>query len=293
MAWGPNQATVSDAKLSTANLDFRTMLGQVTNLTGDFALDDLLTVRSAGQQGFTVAQFDPGLPIQDVNVVFALPGNNTLQLTDASWPFAEGKLSVRPASWTFRDGDQSFAIDVKDVDLAKFLGLTKIPNLQVDGKVSGVFPIEVRNGSVEIVGGRLQARDGGGKIRYTGPVPGSDPKTPPKKLPWYQNWFAPKQLTPAEIADQALRGIEYEIDVITVDGRITGDLTLGVVLVGANPQVLSGVPIKLNVKAILPVGQLTDMINRFLETAYTADMLKELDKLDRSQNGKVFSPATK
>lgn len=293
MAWGPNQATVSDAKLSTANLDFRTMLGQVTNLTGDFALDDLLTVRSAGQQGFTVAQFDPGLPIQDVNVVFALPGNNTLQLTDASWPFAEGKLSVRPASWTFRDGDQSFAIDVKDVDLAKFLGLTKIPNLQVDGKVSGVFPIEVRNGSVEIVGGRLQARDGGGKIRYTGPVPGADPKTPPKKLPWYQNWFAPKQLTPAEIADQALRGIEYEIDVITVDGRITGDLTLGVVLVGANPQVLSGVPIKLNVKAILPVGQLTDMINRFLETAYTADMLKELDKLDRSQNGKVFSPATK
>lgn len=290
MAWGPNQATVSDAKLSTANLDFLTMLGPVTNLTGDFSLDDLLKVRSAGQQGFTVAQFDPGLPIQDVNVAFSLPGDNTLQLTDASWPFADGKLSVRPASWTFRDGDQSFAVDVEDVDLAKFLGLTKIPNLQIDGKVSGVFPIEVRNGSVEIVGGRLQARDGGGKIRYTGPIPGSDPKAPPKKLPWYQRWFAPKPPTQAEIAAQALAGIEYEIDVITVDGRITGDLTLGVVLVGANPQVLSGVPTKLNVKATLPVGQLTDMANRFLETATSADMLQELDKLDRSQNGKGFIP---
>jgi hypothetical protein len=79
--------------------------------------------------------------------------------------------------------------------------------------------------------------------------------------------------------------------VITVDGRITGDLTLGVVLVGANPQVLSGVPIKLNVKATLPVGQLTDMANRFLETAYSSDMLKELDKLDRSQMGKGFIPS--
>ena len=290
MAWGPNQATVSDAKLSTANLDFLTLLGQVTNLTGDFSLDDLLTVRSAGQQGFTVAQFDPGLPIEDVNVVFALPGDNTLQLTDASWPFADGKLSVRPASWTFRDGDQSFAVDVEDVDLARFLGLTKIPNLQIDGRVSGVFPIEARNGSVEIVGGRLQARDGGGKIRYTGPIPGSDPTKPPKKLPWYQRWFAPKQPTPAEIAAQALAGIEYEIDVITVDGRITGDLTLGVVLVGANPQVLSGVPIKLNVKATLPVGQMTDMATRFFESATNADMLKELDKLDRSRNGQGIIP---
>jgi hypothetical protein len=290
IAWGPNQATVSDAKLSTANLDFLTLLGQVTNLTGDFSLDDLLAVRSAGQQGFTVAQFDPGLPIEDVNVVFALPGDNTLQLIDASWPFADGKLSVRPASWTFRDGDQSFAVDVEDVDLARFLGLTKIPNLQIDGRVSGVFPIEARNGSVEIVGGRLQAREGGGKIRYTGPIPGSDPKTPPKKLPWYQRLFAPKQPTPAEIAAQALAGIEYEIDVITVDGRITGDLTLGVVLVGANPQVLSGVPIKLNVKATLPVGQMTDMATRFFESATNADMLKELDKLDRSRNGPGFIP---
>lgn len=290
MAWGPNQATVSDARLSTANLDFLTMLGPVTNLTGDFSLDDLLKVRSAGQQGFTVAEFDPGLPIQEVNVLFSLPGDNTLQLTDASWPFADGKLSVRPASWTFRDGDQSFAVDVEDVDLAKFLGLTKIPNLQIDGKVSGVFPIEVRNGSVEIVGGRLQARDGGGKIRYTGPVPGSDPKAAPKKLPWYQRWFAPKTPTQAEIAAQALTGIEYEIDVITVDGRITGDLTLGVVLIGANPQVLSGVPIKLNVKATLPVGQITDMANRFFETATNVDMLKELDKLDRSRNGKGIIP---
>jgi hypothetical protein len=199
-------------------------------------------------------------------------------------------LSVRPASWTFRDSDQAFAVDVEDVDLARFLGLTKIPNLQIDGRVSGVFPIEARNGSVEIVGGRLQARDGGGKIRYTGPVPGSDPKTSPKKLTWYQRWFAPKQPTPAEIAAQALAGIEYEIDVITVDGRITGDLTLGVVLVGANPQVLSGVPIKLNVKATLPIGQMTDMATRFFESATNEEMLKELDKLDRSRNGKGIIP---
>lgn len=293
MAWGPNQQTVSDARLSTANLDFATMLGEVTNLTGDFSLEDLLKVRSAGLQGFTVASFDPGLPIQDIQVQFALPGDNTLELRDASWPFAEGRLSVRPATWTFRDGDQAFAIDVEQVDLAKFLGLSKVPNLQIDGKVSGVFPVEVRNGIVEIVGGRLEPQAGGGKIRYTRAQPLDTSPQTGRKAPWYQRLFTPRakirqnKANPSPV-NQIPNVLEYEIDVITVDGRLTGDLTLGVVLVGSNSQVLSGIPVKLNAKATLPIGQINDMVSRLLETATTADMLKELDQFDRDNQGPGF-----
>jgi hypothetical protein len=290
MAWAPGQTTVSQAKVSTDTLDFATLLGQVMGVAGSFSLDDLWEVRSAGPQRFSVRQFDPGLPIRDMNIEFSLPGSNSLELIDASWPFGDGKMSVRPASWTFRDGDQSFYVDVESVDLAELLRLTNIPNLKIDAKVSGVFPVEVRNGSVEIVGGRLTAPPGGGKIRYSGPGSAALSEASAKKLPWYRKLIRIQPLTPPSKPALPSEGIEYDILQISVDGRITGDLTIAIVLQGANAQVLSGVPIKLTVKAKLPLGQISDMANQFFETATNVNMLKELDKLDRSQNGKGFLP---
>jgi hypothetical protein len=84
--------------------------------------------------------------------------------------------------------------------------------------------------------------------------------------------------------------IEYDIIQISVDGRITGDVTIAIVLQGANAQVLAGVPIKLTLKAKLPLGQITDMASQFFETATNVNMLKELDSMARAQNGKGFLP---
>ena len=290
MAWSPGQTTTSQATVSTDTLDFATLLGQVVGVSGSFNLDDVWQVRSSGPQRFSVRQFDPGLPIRDMNIEFSLPGTNNLDLIDASWPFGDGKMSVRPASWTFRDGDQSFYVDVESVDLAELLRLTNIPDLKIDAKVSGVFPIEVRNGSVEIVGGRLTAPPGGGKIRYSGPGSTDLSAANAKKLPWYRKLIRIQPLNPPSKPALLAEGIEYDILQINVDGRITGDLTIAIVLQGANAQVLSGVPVKLTVKAKLPLGQITDMANQFIETATNANMIKELDKLDRAQNGKGFLP---
>jgi hypothetical protein len=290
MAWGPGQATTSQAKVSTEALNFLTQLGQVAGLSGSFNLDNLWQARTAGPQNFKINQFDPGLPIRDMNIEFSLPGSNSLDLIDASWPFGDGKMSVRPASWTFRDGDQSFFVDVESVDLAELLRLTNIPDLKIDAKVSGVFPIEVRNGSVEIVGGRLTAPPGGGKIRYRRAGSTSPSEVSTKQVPWSRKLIRIQALTPPSKPMLPSEDIEYDIIQISVDGRITGDVTIAIVLQGANAQVLSGVPIKLTLKAKLPLGQITGMANQFFETATNADMIKELDKLDRAQNGKGILP---
>jgi hypothetical protein len=281
IAWSRNAPIVSRAKIDTKGLDFGTMLGPITALTGEVNLDDLLAVRTPGNQTIKVGLFDPGLPIENGTVLFALAGNNTLRLEDASWPFAEGKLSVRPATWAFRDGDQSFSIDVEDVDLAKLLRLTEVPNLEIDGKVSGVFPIEVSNGNVEIVGGRLRAREGGGVIRYTGPNASPPPPPPGFFGRVRQRLFGKPAPAGADLAIEALRALEYKILEITVDGRITGELQMGVVLEGANQQVLSGQPFKFNIKMNVPVGQLLDNLNRLNNAGSSPEVLKEIDRVMR------------
>jgi hypothetical protein len=286
LAWSRTTPIVSRANIETKGLDFGTMLGPITGFAGDIKLDDILLVRTAGRQTIKVGLFDPGLPIENGTVQFVLPGNNSLRLEDASWPFAEGKLSVRPATWAFRDGDQSFSIDVEDVDLAKLLRLTDVPNLEIDGKVSGVFPIEVREGNVEIVGGRLKAREGGGVIRYTGPNPSPPPPPPGFFARMRQRVLGKAPPAGADLAIEALRALEYKILEITVDGRITGELQMGVVLEGANQQVLSGQPFKFNVKMNVPVGQLLDNLNRLNNMGSSPEVLKEVDRVMREEAAK-------
>jgi Dicarboxylate transport len=283
IAWSRNAPLTSRAHIETKGLSFLTEPGPVSGLAGDIHLDDIFLVRTAGPQTIKVGLFDPGLPIENGTVQFLLPGNQTLQLNDASWPFAEGKLSVRPATWTFRDGDQSFAIDVDDVDLAKLLRLTDVPNLEIDGKVSGVFPIEVRNGIIEIVGGRLKAREGGGVIRYTGPNSSPPPPPPGFMARVRQRFFGKPPPVGADLAIEALRALEYKILEITVDGRITGELQMGIILEGANQQVLSGQPFKFNIKMNVPIGQLVSNLNRLNNAGTNPEMLAEIDRVLREE----------
>lgn len=279
VVWRSDAPVASSASVSTKGLDFETLLGPVSALAGTISFEDLLKVQTAGRQTLTIAELNTGgIPILDGTINFALPGDNSLRLEDARWPFADGTLSVRPATWQFRDGDQNFAIDVENVDLAKLLRLTDVPNLEIDGRVSGVFPIEVRNGDVEIVGGRLRARDGGGMIRYTGP----NPSPPPPPLGFIartrERLFGKAPPKGADLAIEALRALEYKILEITVDGRITGELKLGVILQGANQQVLAGQPFKFNVRMNVPIGQLLDNINRFNNMGNSPEVLQELDR---------------
>jgi Dicarboxylate transport len=291
IAWDGDQPVVSSAKIATKGLDFETLLGPVTALAGDVALDDLLLVRTAGTQTIKIGELNTGgIPVQNGTIQFTLPGTNSLQLESASWPFAEGKLSVRPATWTFRDGDQSFAIDVEDVDLAKLLRLTEVPNLEIDGKVSGVFPIEVRNGDVEIVGGRLKAREGGGVIRYTAPNQSPPPPPPGFFSRIRERLFGKPAPSGADLAMEALRALEYNILEITVDGRISGELLMGVILEGANQQVLSGQPFKFNIKMNVPVGQLLENLNRFNNAGSSPEVLQELDRVMREEAAQRAKP---
>lgn len=283
-AWVPGQPLISAAQFSTEGLSFLAFQGPVQGLSGFVAIDDLLTLRTKGPQTLRIRSFDPGIPIEEGVVTFSMPGEANLKLESASWPFAGGRLSVRPQTWAFTDKEPGFSIDLQEIDLAKFLRLTEVPNLEIDGVVSGVFPIMVRPDTVEIVHGRLSAREGGGTIRYTGP--GGPPPAPPKPKNFFQRLFgnARDRVAPApppqgaDLAIAALRALDYRIMDVTVNGRITGELEIGVTLEGSNKDVLSGFPFRFNVRAAVPVGQIRDGLNKVFDTTTTIEQARELER---------------
>jgi Dicarboxylate transport len=264
VSWAPNSDVKSYAKIGTDNLSFSTELGLVSGINGQVEIADLFALKTAQQQIVKVGLFDPGIPIEEGNLGFALKGNNSIDLNLVEWAFAGGKLSMRPLNIPFAEGPKDLIIEAKDVDIAKLLRLAKVPNLEIDGVMSGALPIKIVDNTFEIVGGYLTG-NGEGVLRYTGPD-FSQPAPKAKGLNAIkQKLFGKPAPSPTEIAMSALRELHYKVLRIEVDGRITGEIQLNVLLEGANPELLANHPIRFNVKANLPIGQIINSYNSVFE----------------------------
>ncbi|MEK7661496.1 MAG: YdbH domain-containing protein, partial [Pseudomonadota bacterium] len=229
--WAPNVPVVSSAEIGSTALNFNTIIGQVENLAGTIRIDDLLGLKTSTQI-IRVGSFNPGIPILNGVLGFSLPGTNALKIEAASWPFADGDLSIEPSIWPFNNQDKSLTIKVDNIDIAQLLRLTNIPNLVIDGRMSGILPVKIIENNAEIVGGVLRAREGGGTIKYTGPSLAAAPP-PPTSREKLQNRLGMPSIPKNEaLAEAALRNLQYKVLEIRVDGRITGDMTLGITIEG-------------------------------------------------------------
>lgn len=268
--WAPNQPVISSAQIAATSLNFNTIIGQVENIAGTVRIDDLLALRTSTQI-IRVGSFNPGIPILNGVLGFSLPGTDELKIEAASWPFADGELSIIPSIWPFNNQDKTLTIKVDNIDIAQLLRLTNIPNLVIDGRMSGVLPVKIIENNAEIVGGILRAREGGGTIKYTGPsFAGATP--PPTGREKLQRRFGMPTIPKNEaLAEAALRNLQYKVLEIRVDGRITGDMTLGMTIEGFNPDLLSATQFRFNVNFKLPIGQIMSSIKN------TADPCKQIE----------------
>lgn len=237
--WSPGAPLITTGRLATDGIDFATGVGPFERVSGAVVLTDLLAVRSAPGQTVRVGRFNPGLPIDNGEVTFSLPGGLRIALESARWPFAGGTLALKPDEWVIGAPRQDLAVDVIGVDLGRFLELARIPDLTVTGAVNGRFPIVVENTIARIEGGRLIAEGAGGTISYTGPAA-----------------QVASQNAGAKLAFDALANLRYRVLEIGVDGPLTGDLSLKFLFEGANPDVMSGYPVRFNLGATGPFAQL-------------------------------------
>lgn len=281
VAWTPDSPVSTEGLFAGTNLSFATLAGPFDQVSATVSLVDLLNPTTNGVQRLTIGAFNPGIPLESGVVLFELRGDRTVQVISARWPFAGGTLELDPASIAFEGGDQSFVLRAQGIELSQFLELTQVPNLTADGTASGVLPVVVRGGVAEIVGGRLSVDTDGGTIRYTGPdASGSTPSTTTtfdEPVGFFERMRRRVEGEPApqgaDLAVAALRNFQFKVLELSVDGRVTGDLDVGVVLEGANPDVLAGTPFRFNIRATGPMMRLLQNIGRLTDPQGYVDIV--------------------
>jgi hypothetical protein len=89
------------ADVSVSDFGFQTTrLGRVENVDGQVHFADLFTLSTDPTQVLTVGSMNPGIPLRDGRIVFALSGGKVLAVESAAFPFAGGSLALAPFDWT-------------------------------------------------------------------------------------------------------------------------------------------------------------------------------------------------
>lgn len=257
--WSPNEEIKSSAKISTKDFGFNGTLLSMNGISGDIVISDLFKLKTPSVQNIEISQMNPGIPIIDGLLGFELSGDNSLDLKQVKWTLADGKLELKPVKIPFDKGVEQFEIIATNIDIEKLLKLAKVPNIEIEGKMSGSLPIFIKDNSFEIIGGKLLA-DGEGVFRYTGPSLGNEtPK--PKGIEKLKFKIAGTQKGGAELAIDALRDLRFKVLQIDVDGRLTGQMQFKILLEGSNPELLNGQIFRFNIKLDIPLGEIIERYN--------------------------------
>jgi len=224
------------ADVRVQNFGFQTTrLGRVSGINGEIAFADLMRLRTAPDQFFTLASLNPGIPLSSGRITFDLEGG-VLRLDSVTFPFGGGTLAVAPFDWALDGGvqEQSVAVTADAIDLGRLVEILKLPDTKATGTVSGTFPIVFTGNRVEIRDARLKADEPGGRLSYTGGAVGA----------------ASSQDSNAGLAFDALRDLKFEVLEIGINGDLAGQMRADMLLAGENIN-----PLAMGRNLTLPSGQ--------------------------------------
>lgn len=203
--WRPG-STTSTGTFSTEGMNLAAAFGPVEGLTTTVQFTDLLRLESAPEQVARIDMIRAGIDVSNGTVRYQLRPNSQVQIEGGQWPFAGGELLLQPTLLDFSRPDTRYlTFQVVGLQAAQFVDQTGLTAIELTGVFDGVLPMEfdVRGG--RIVGGRLEARPGGGTLSYVGVV----------------NREAMPQ--PARMAFDALRSMRYSLLEIRLDGALAGE----------------------------------------------------------------------
>ncbi|MCF8469888.1 MAG: YdbH domain-containing protein [Parvibaculum sp.] len=242
----------SSGEVDLANVGFVASVATVAGLDGKVKLASLLPPLTRGVQVVKVKTLQAGVPLENGVVAFNLDEKG-LQVVDAAWPFAEGKLTLVSSGSAITTSNAEFVLDVDGVDLSALLKLADVPGLSATGRISGTVPVAIRNGDPVLLDGKLAA-ESGGLIVYKGSVADAAHDNQTKLL------------------TDALSNFHYTELSGGLSGNANGNLALRLALRGANPDLYDGYPFAINVKL---EGSLADMLRRGTVGFRPLEIIKE------------------
>ena len=253
--WTPAGVT-SSGDFRTDGTDLAAAFGPVTGLKGSIRFTDLLGLVTAPGQVAQVAEVNPGIPVRNGTVRYAVLPERRIRVDGARWPLAGGELVLEPTLLDFAaDRERRMTFRVTGIGAGLFLQEFDFENLNATGSFDGVLPMvfDARGGRVE--GGRLVARPGGGNIAYVGEVSRENVGV----------W--------GNLAFGALRSLDYRDLTIEMDGPLAGEMVTAIRFQGVSQgkgaksnfliRRLARLPFVFNVRIRAPFRQLIDSVQSY------------------------------
>jgi len=206
IAWNAEGVT-SNGDFGTEGTDLAAAFGPVTGISGNVHFTDLLSLRSAPHQRVTLKTVNPGVAVENGEILFQTLPDARIQIERGTWPFAGGTLTLEPTLLDFGAAqERHMTFRVAGMDAGQFLQQFDFKNLDATGIFDGALPMVFDATGGRIEQGHLVVRPGGGTLAYVGEVSQKD-------LGFWGN-----------MAFQALKSLKYKSLDVVMNGPLAGEV---------------------------------------------------------------------
>lgn len=253
IAWG-NGETTSSGTFDIIDTNLAASFGPVTGLDTTIHFTDLLGLVTPPGQSATVDLLDPGIPVDTGVLTYQLLGDQLVKIEQGAWPFMGGTLFLRETILDFgRPSAKRLTFAVEGFDAELFVTRLEFDDtIYLTGIFDGVLPMIFDTEGGRIVGGRLDAREGGGVIEYKA---GTEDMG-----------------LGAKLAMSIIRSLRYGRMVVRLEGDLDGefattmdidDVRLGATTAAKLVKAVSKVPVNLDVTITGPFRALVATLQSF------------------------------
>lgn len=272
-AWG-QETLRSSGNFSLAGLKFvgpEPVITQTSGVSGDIELSDLMPVATKGVQTIAIGSIELGALILENGLIeFELPGDDTLNVVSASFPWFGGSIGAYNSQTPLSGGNAETVLKAEDVNLQDLLAQLDIEGLSGEGTIAGTLPISVVDGKAFIKDGLLEAV-GSGVIRYQGA--GTD--------------AAAESNQQANVAFGILRELRFETLTAKINGPLDGNLNFDILMEGRSALPITDPRVKEDVSApvIYRVNfEDVPLLALFEQAQISTDIRQQLERARNGQN---------
>jgi len=212
-------SVISSATVNLDDVSFRgpgVAVTRTEGVTGKMVFSNLAPVSTSGEQSISIRKIDmDALKLENGEVRFVLPGDDTLKIVDAEFPWFNGTIGAYDSTMSIVGGKSQTTLQIDNVDLSGLLAYPNVDGLSGEGKIEGVLPISFEGGRARIVNGVLSAK-GGGVIRYQNKA----------AEPAFQS------SEQAKLAYEMLREVRFDNLSVVIDGPLDGTLKFKIIFDG-------------------------------------------------------------
>jgi len=247
LAWGAEKPSAR-ARLTLDHLAFAAPGARVSGLTLDLDFDSLYPPATPPDQTLQIARLDPGVPLSDLDLHFRiLPGTPPkLAIGSGKVAVIGGELSLADVTLDPAATRVAVPVTARHLDLAALFKQLDVEGLAGEGHLSGRIPLVFSGAALAVEGGHLAA-DGPGTLRIH-----SD---------------AARRLLggggeSTDLVLNALEDFRYSELTLDINKAFAADPRLTLSILGHNPAVYEGYPIRLNVNVEGRTGRLLDALSQ-------------------------------